>query len=83
MGIVGQFVLTLLHAQPATVKNRCGSVKRKNDPCGFREHPISMPEMMMASAFLDFGGIPDERFLHEWRIPNRGEYPGDGSSSAS
>lgn len=62
-----QVLLGFMHG----ARSAAGSALRpqsqvNSSPCG-PDFPISMPEMIMASAFLDFGSIADERFMHEWQ----------------
>ncbi len=33
-----------------------------------------MTEIIVASAFLDFGGVPDERWLRAWRISDAADH---------
>jgi hypothetical protein len=69
MGIIAQLIFALPHAESfKTYVLRSGS-SNEDHIRRLADRPIGMPEMIMASAFLDFGGMPDERFLHEWRIP--------------
>jgi hypothetical protein len=68
MGVIAEFVSALLYAQPATNDAPRACLAEEHRVCGLADRQISMPEMIMASAFLDFGGLPGEHFLHEWRI---------------
>jgi len=39
-----------------------------------REPPIVLAEVIAASSFLDFGGVPDARYFHtlyDWRLSER------------
>jgi hypothetical protein len=68
MGMIAQFVSALLRARPGRGGTPESHPYPENCVRAFAHRPISMPEMIMASAFLDFGCMPDERFLHQWRI---------------
>ena len=65
-----QFIEGLLHATPKpldapAVQGTTDQVERE------REQPILFAEIVAASAFLDFGGVPDERWFHAlyaWRV---------------
>jgi hypothetical protein len=42
-----------------------------------REPPIMLAEIIAASSFLDFGGIPDARYFHalyDWRLSEAEKY---------
>jgi hypothetical protein len=89
MGTIVRFIEGLLHATPkpqgaAATQRLADQVERE------REQPILFAEIVAASAFLDFGGVPDERWFHAlyaWRVSESAgsavEFPRRNERSAS
>jgi len=76
MGMIVRFLEGLLYATPAPLGAGAPATQRLVDQVEReREHPILFAEIVAASAFLDFGGVPDERWFHAlyaWRVSEAG-----------
>ena len=74
MGTIKQFFGTLLHPAPRAANPRRVNIERSTRACDLqreREQPVLFAEIVAASAFLDFGGVPDGRWFHAlyaWRL---------------
>jgi hypothetical protein len=91
MGTMVQFIEGLLYTTPEPPRVRPPATQRLADQVEReREQPILFAEIVAASAFLDFGGVPDERWFHAlyaWRVSESAgsavEFPRRNERSAS
>jgi hypothetical protein len=72
MGQIAQILRAVRHPPQA------GACDGAREP----ERPVSFAEITAASAFLDFGGVPDGPWPHAGRSPQAAVFDGTASSTA-